>query len=281
MSKMFDALRRAESERKRKQSETPEAGVPALEPMAPRPREAAAPTPIVSVPSPRPARSEPSGEPSPVQSVPSLSTEMMREIGILRNSLEAKLDKKARRVLLFTSAMHEEGVTTLALAYARLLAMQSDQRIVVIELNARTPSLASRLGLAGAEGVTHYFAAGQPFASLVQRPPGEQFDAVHVGTPDATQIQINLEREFPHLVEEALKTYDTVIVDAPPVVMCPETPPLAPFVDGVVLVVHSGRTKRETVDRSIKQIQQFQGRVLGVVLNRKRYYIPYFIYRRL
>ena len=72
-----------------------------------------------------------------------------------------------------------------------------------------------------------------------------------------------------------------VIVDAPPVVLCPETLPLAPFVDGVVLVVHSGRTKRETVQRSIKQLQQIQGRVLGIVLNRKRYFIPDFIYRRL
>ena len=104
---------------------------------------------------------------------------------------------------------------------------------------------------------------------------------MHVGVADATQIQIHLEREFPHLMQEALKSYDTVIIDAPPIVLSPETPPLAPFVDGVVLVVHSGRTKRETIDRSIKQIRQFQGRVLGVVLNRKRYYIPRFIYRRL
>ncbi len=281
MSKMFDALRRAEAERRRKQAEGSDGTLPALEPVAPRAREVAAPTPIASVASPRPPRSEPSGQPAPIQAVPSLGGEMLREIGILRNSLESRLDKKARRVLMFTSAMHEEGVTTLALAYARLLAMQSDQRVVLVELNARTPSLASRLGLAGSEGVTHYFTANRPFSSLVQRPPGEHFDAVHVGIPDATQIQINLEREFPHMMEEALKTYDTVIIDAPPVVVCPETPPLAPFVDGVVLVVHSGRTKRETVDRSIKQIQQFQGRVLGVVLNRKRYYIPRFIYRRL
>jgi Mrp family chromosome partitioning ATPase len=206
---------------------------------------------------------------------------MLRELGILRNSLESKLDRKSGRVLMFTSAMHEEGVTTLALAYARLLALQGDQRIVLIELNARTPALASRLGLTAAEGVTHYFTSRRPFASLVQRPAGEAFDVVHVGLPDATLIQINLEREFPHLMEEALQSYDTVVIDAPPVVTCPETPPLAPFVDGVALVVHTGRTKRETVERSIKQIQQFQGRVLGVVLNRKRYYIPRFIYRHL
>lgn len=273
MSKMFDALRRAESERRRKQEESP-AAAPShpLEPVAPLPREAAAPLPATRRPRAAPV--------SPGASA-LFEGDTLRELGILRNSLEARLEKKSGRVLLFTSAMHEEGVTTLATAYARLLALHDGHRVLLVELNARTPALAARLGLHGAEGVTHYFSAHRPFASLVQRPEGETFDVVHVGTADATQIQINLEREFPHLMEEALKSYDTVIIDAPPVVLCPETPPLSPFVDGVVLVVHSGRTKRETVERSIKQVQQFQGRVLGVVLNRKRYYIPRFIYRRL
>jgi protein-tyrosine kinase len=49
----------------------------------------------------------------------------------------------------------------------------------------------------------------------------------------------------------------------------------------VVLVVQSGKTKREVVQRSLDMIAQFDGDVLGVVLNRKKYYIPDFIYRRL
>jgi protein-tyrosine kinase len=269
---MFDALRRAESERRRKQEDATPAPVAA--PGASSAREPAA-APVLVAPARAPLRH------IPAAGAEAFAGEMLRELGILRNSLEARLEKKSRRVLMFTSAMHDEGVTSLALAYARLLAMHGEHRVLLIELNARTPALASLLGLPSREGVTHYFSAGRPLATLALRPAGEGFDVVHVGEPDATQIQINLERAFPHLIEEALQSYDTVIVDAPPVVLCPETPPLSPFVDGVVLVVHSGRTKRETVDRSIKQIQQFQGRVLGVVLNRKRYYIPHFIYRRL
>jgi Mrp family chromosome partitioning ATPase len=286
---MFDALRRAESERKRKQEEstpaptalervpasapardavTPEA--PAM-PRSPR-REAPAPVSPM-IPGPALPVAAPGVDPFP--------REMLRELGILRNSIESKLEKKTSRVLMFTSAMHGEGVTTLALAYARLVALHNEHRVLLIELNARTPALAARLGLTSLEGVTDYFAARRSLASLVSRPAGESFDVMHVGAADATQIQINLERAFPHLVEEALRSYDTVVVDAPPVVVCPETTPLSPFVDGTVLVVHSGRTKRETVERSVKQIQQFQGRVLGVVLNRKRYYIPHFIYKRL
>jgi Mrp family chromosome partitioning ATPase len=283
---MFDALRRAESERRRRQSgESPQAAVPMSRPVA-REHAATPPAPrehTVTPPAPRNAPRDAANvtHADVASSEGSFPGEMLRELGILRNALESRLEKKTGRVLMFTSAMHEEGVTSLAVAYTRLLAMHGDQRIVLIELNARTPALAARLGLPGREGVTHYFTAQRPFASLAQRPVHERFDVVHVGEPDATLIQINLERGFPRLLEDALRAYDTVVIDAPPVVVCPETPPLAPFVDGTILVVHCGRTKRETVDRSIKQIQQFQGQVLGVVLNRKRYYIPDFIYRRL
>jgi hypothetical protein len=103
---------------------------------------------------------------------------------------------------------------------------------------------------------------------------------VHVGTPDATQIQINLERAFPHLVEEALRTYDTVIIDAPPVVVCPETPPLSPFVDGSVLVVHSGRTKRETWNgRSSRSSNSRDGCSVSSSIG-SAITFPFFIYKR-
>jgi len=284
---MFDALKRAESERRRKQEEsTPPATAfePAQSPVresaptAPTSFAAAAPFVRREAPSPVMPMSSPAADTS---AGAGLSPDLVRELGILRNSIEAKLEKRTGRVLMFTSAMHGEGATTLALGYARLLAMHHDHRVLLVELNARTPSLAARLGLSNPEGVTHYFGMRRALSALVSRPAGEAFDVIHVGTPDPTQIQINLERAFPHMIEEAMRSYDTVIVDAPPVVVCPETPPLSPFVDGAVLVIHSGRTKRETVERSVKQIQQFQGRVLGVVLNRKRYYIPYFIYKRL
>ena len=51
--------------------------------------------------------------------------------------------------------------------------------------------------------------------------------------------------------------------------------------DGIVLVVQCERTKREIVQRALGMIGQFNGKVLGIVLNRKKYYIPEFIYRRL
>jgi Mrp family chromosome partitioning ATPase len=209
-----------------------------------------------------------------------LTETFARELGILRNSLQAALKDKARRSILFTSATHQEGVTTLASSYARLSALGSDERVLLVEMNARRPSLFWRMGLGSENGVSHYLARELPLATIIQRDKRLGFDVIHVGEQDPTKVQLHLEKGFPQLLAEASAGYDTVLIDAPPVVLSPETPQIAGCVDGVVMVVHCGKTRREIVQRSIHMIEQFEGRVLGVVLNRKKYYIPDFLYQR-
>ncbi len=271
MSKMFDALRRAELLRKQRNEQARNPERPVVE-RVPLPR--LAPNAPMIAPEPGPAEPSTNGHRE-------FSDVMFREMGILQNSVDTVLGKKPNRTLLFTSSTHEEGTTTVAMNFARLLAMNSDERVLVIEMNTRTPSLFWRLGLKKPEGVTHFMSGGVPLSAVVQPAPGKDFDVIHAGEPEPARVQLNLEREFGRLVTEAHRSYDTVIVDAPPVVGSPETPPMSGAVDGVVLVVRCERTKREIVQRSIRVIEQMNGNALGVVLNRKKYYIPEFIYNRI
>lgn len=75
--------------------------------------------------------------------------------------------------------------------------------------------------------------------------------------------------------------FDFTLLDSPPINMSPEGPALAPWVDGVLLVVRAGHTRWEVVRHAKEQIQLNGGKILGVVLNRRRYVIPDFLYRRL
>lgn len=254
MSKMFDSLRRAEAARKKKTASAGEAG------QAPLPRE------IIT---------------RPVERLEGIPEGFVRELGILRNSVETALGKREKRTILFAGSTPAEGTTTLVSNFAELLSAQSREKILLVEMNARRPCLKWKYGLGLEYGVTHFFSGKVPFDSIVQMTPKKLFDVVHVGEKDPAKIQLHLELMFPRLLEETRKRYTTVLIDAPPVIGSPETPPLTSFTDGTVLVVRCGKTKREIVQRSLDMIGQFEGRVLGVVLNRKKYYIPDFIYRRI
>jgi Mrp family chromosome partitioning ATPase len=56
---------------------------------------------------------------------------------------------------------------------------------------------------------------------------------------------------------------------------------VAPFVDGVILVVEANRTRREQIQHAERAIETAQGKLLGHVLNKRTYAIPEWIYRRL
>ena len=258
MSKMFDSMRRAEDDRRKnaKRSESP--------------AKSAAP----------PVAREPV-QPARIRHTTEFSDELLRQLGMLRNAIEVELAGKTKRVILFTSSMPGEGTTTIAANFAKVLALQGNERVLVCEMNARRPAFSEVFSTNGESGITEYFASGNGLAQLVQRTEDDGLGVLHVGHQDATVIQLHLKQVFPRLLAEALKSFDTIIVDAPPVLSSPETPPMAEFVDGVVMVVHSGKTKREAVSRAIESIKNFNGKLLGVVLNRKRYYIPGFIYRRI
>ncbi len=87
--------------------------------------------------------------------------------------------------------------------------------------------------------------------------------------------------QFNHFLEKMQEEFDHIILDAPPVPSFSECRTLCSRVDGVVLVLNSERTRRQVARRSKEQLEEAGGRLLGVVLNKKKYYIPDWIYRRL
>src|SRR4029077_10415957 len=77
--------------------------------------------------------------------------------------------------------------------------------------------------------------------------------------------------------------YDQIIVDTPPIGAVTDAAVIATMVDGVILVVHAGKTRRQIVSRGIEQLRYINAPIIGVILNnlklgRGRYYPGYYHY---
>lgn len=255
MSKIFDALKRAEEERRKQTNRAkPDTAIEGQ----------------VNI-------KDGSFEPQ----VNGFPKSMLRELGILENSIDTSLKGQNKKTLIFTSANPREGTTTISVSYARLLALKGQGRILICEMNARNPVFKELFAVSNGTGLSDYFAGSKNLDSIVHTTSAGNLDVIHIGEVDPAFIQIHLQRVFPKLIEEAASVYDTVIFDAPAVANSPETAPMCSYVDGVVVVVQAGKTKREIVQRSLDSIARYDGNVLGVILNRKKYYIPGFLYKRI
>jgi receptor protein-tyrosine kinase len=204
-----------------------------------------------------------------------------RELSSLRASIEQILPDYPQRTLLIAGSLPGEGSSTVAARFSQLLAEDSRMRVALIDADfrnaeARTvPAVERGHGLASVLGGS--LAPGRAFRATsrdgldILPSEGVTPDPYVLCTPEHTGPFIDFVRG----------QYHYALLDAAPVLSAPETSVLAGSVDGVVLVVRAGRTKREAVQRAIERLRDRGARVLGVVMNRQQYVIPEFIYRRL
>jgi capsular exopolysaccharide synthesis family protein len=195
----------------------------------------------------------------------------------LRANLLTALGPSAMRTILITAPRHREGATTVALGLATTLAKDRDARVLLVEANLRSPVLERTLPAVSEAGLIDYLQGRQPVESIVSRVDATNFSVVaagHVSNGAAQAIDFELLGE---MFARVRPEYDFVVVDSPPVNQYADASVLASKVDGVILVIEADRTPLAEAEAAKRQLERVGARILGVVLNRKRSYIPAFI----
>jgi Mrp family chromosome partitioning ATPase len=75
--------------------------------------------------------------------------------------------------------------------------------------------------------------------------------------------------------------YDFVILDIPAILKTKSTLRLSRLVDAVVLVVEAEKVHYEAVRKALAQLDHAKAKVLGVVLNKRKFHIPEWLYHRI
>jgi Mrp family chromosome partitioning ATPase len=266
MTRLFEALSKARSDH------------PARGPAGPPPQPAfAAPVPmkVASPAAERPAALDDGARRRIVafDGVAEVPADVEREMTGLRISLEAALTQRIPRTVMFIASQGGEGTSTVAAQFAQSLASDECLRVLLVDAHVRRPA---------------YRPDGSPtVASLSRATPRRQARSGAPG-PDLMPLSEDLREAHtltPKLLHESLDAiaggYDWIVIDGPPVLESPDAATLGAVADGVVVVVQAGRTKRPVLTRSVDLLGRAGGRMLGMVLNRRRLEIPEFIYRRI
>lgn len=183
----------------------------------------------------------------------------------LRTNLQfAAVDEKPG-VIVVTSAVPTEGKSSvagnLALSYA-----QMGLSVCLVDGDLRRPSVADYFGLVAEVGLTTVL-IGRADLDEVLQPVAPDFVAITSGAipPNPSEL-LGSERAMT-LMRELSERFDMVLIDAPPVLPVADAVVLSAAADGVLYVVHCGRTTRQQVATGLQSLDQVKARVLGVVLN--------------
>jgi len=258
VSKIYKALARAEAERG---SKAPEKVV--------RPPDILAPEPV----SYRVAPGSGHGHPE----VP----EHREEYEKLKVMLTLEAARSDLRSVLLVSALAGEGVSTVTLGLAATMAEVARQGVLVIDLNSANPTLADRHDVRMPVGLGELLAKDATRADAVAESDIPHLFVLGRGRASADLSQPASLALFDELVRGMRSDFDHLLIDGGALATSPDSLLVASKVDGVMLVVQAERTSAEVVRDASHQLRTAGANLLGVVLNRRRDYLPGFLSRRL
>ena len=172
-------------------------------------------------------------------------------------------------VLVVTSALAGEGKTTTALDLARSLA-GTGERVLLVEADLRRPGLGAALGLEGGPGLSDVLAGQAELASALRPGGTEGLQVLPAGSVPPNPSELLGSPPMADLVATLRNGFDTVVLDAPPVLPVTDAVVTAAVADGVLLLVRWGRTRRAEVAEAAAMLERGGVTVLGGVLTRRR-----------
>jgi non-specific protein-tyrosine kinase len=219
--------------------------------------------------------SEPQGSPPRRE----LLSATLKPYGDLQTSLLSRYPQGSVKTILVSGMGHGAGASTTAVNFATALARNGGFKVLLIDANLRTPSLHDVFDMEFAQGLSDFVMDGREMLPFRAEP--ENLHVICCGRLIADPVALLGSNEFDQFLKRMRAGYDFVVMDAPPINGSAECRVLCNRVDGVVLVIEAGKTRRHAAASAKDQVEKAGGRLLGVVINKRRHYIPEFIYKRL
>jgi capsular exopolysaccharide synthesis family protein len=209
----------------------------------------------------------------------SAASEALRYYKTLVGQIDIALPRSGCRVLLLSSSVAGEGTTEVAVGLGVTLATAVGKKTAVVDCNFHHPDMHVRFGTP-ALGLSEYLSGEVPLERALANTVVPNMYVMPLGKRMESFAAYTRE-DLENLIAKLRRTFEYVLIDAAPLGAYPECAVLCDKVDAVILVVKHGSTRREVVRLARDVIARAGGKVLGVVLNRRRFPIPEFLYRRL
>jgi succinoglycan biosynthesis transport protein ExoP len=181
-------------------------------------------------------------------------------------------------VIQFTGANRQAGASTTAGNMALVLAWDlADHRILLVDANLADPSAQQTFGLSREPGLLNYLTEEIDLQQVVQATKRPNLEVIAIGKPATPVLSPFDLLKFATFLEEVRSRYNFVLFDSAPILSSSDSFIISTKVNGVILVAEANHTHYETII-SIENHLHDNTKLLGIVLNKRRFVIPKVLY---
>ena len=224
-----------------------------------------------------------------------LNKEITKEFLALKQAVQQAHTEQGKQIFTVTSSIAGEGCTTIAY-YLALMLVQSmndpdndekfeyskfQQRgILIIDGNLEKPALHKLFNVDQRMGLTEFMMSTNS-SIYTKKIYTNKMNLITSGNSNKQWHDLWNSDRIELLFNNLRQQYEYIFIDAPPVISQPETLALSKFTDGALLVVKANETRTQVIQEAADQLQNNGVKVLGVVLNERKFFIPKGIYKRI
>jgi capsular exopolysaccharide synthesis family protein len=186
---------------------------------------------------------------------------------MLRTNIEFSTINQKLQIIMVTSSKPSEGKSTtcanMAVAFA-----QANKKVLLIDADLRKPSQHHIFGKSNRSGLTTALLNQLELRDIIQFTNTENLSIIQAGPTPPNPSELLSSDPMALLLKRAREQFDVIIVDTPPIMSVTDAQIVATQSDGVVLVIDSGKVKKEVVLKAKASLDHVKARLIGVVLNK-------------
>lgn len=185
----------------------------------------------------------------------------------LRTNLQFVNAGSPPKSMVLTSSLPGEGKTTTT-AHLALTLASNGRKVCVVEADLRRPRLLEYLGMEGAAGLTNVLIGEATLDDMLQPFGDTTLTVLGAGPIPPNPAEILGTERMKQVIHDLEERFDTVLIDAPPLLPVTDAALLANLTDGALIVVGARIIKKDDLSRALSRLDKAQGNVLGLIVNR-------------
>ncbi len=204
----------------------------------------------------------------------------------LRTNIQFMNVKRKMQVLLVTSTSPSEGKSWISSNLAVTFA-QAGKKVIIIDSDMRKGRQFAILGVAPRPGLSDFLSSestdNDSVLNYIQATEIENLYVIPAGAVPPNPSELLVSTQMIDLLDQLKKICDIVIIDGTPSELVTDSVILSRLADSTIIVTAHKITKKDSLRKVIKNIQNVDGRIAGIIINKlpistKRYGEKYYYY---
>ncbi len=198
----------------------------------------------------------------------------------LYQSICSMLPSDRGRMVGFIGAHEGAGATSISAELARVAEKGHGATVLLVDTDSRGGAACGRFGLKPATGIQDALANNRPVEEAIVQSGSSHLYLSVLSTNSAGGINAD-SKTLQSALDRLRDEFDFILFDAPPAMESATGLAISAMADGMILVVEAEKTRWQVAESVRDAVEKQGGNVLGVVLNKRQYHIPDFVYKRL